>query len=797
MELGKRFVLRRVCLRLPLTLCACVCVSICLFVCVCVCVCVYRKKLTERSEASLQVSEFAVNAEGAGEKVALADLLRSSAEASRSEAALTRTHRQLKNLQAQQATLELPLSRQQTEKIQREAAFEKASKEVSRWESTVVQHQRAEQLVFPLNQQSHRPQRIEQRVSHWKSQTPLEQEVFALLHAHRQPSLDPVLTPVEEAQLQAMSLEEAQLRRAELQKARALQSYYEAKAKRERKIKSKKYHKVALKSKRKAALLQFEELCKSDPQRAAEELQKMERDRIEERMSLKHQNSGKWAKSKAIMAKYDLGARQAMQEQLELNRQLTHKPLPSSELHGDSDHDEEEAANEEQTLPDMVNEAANQRQGANPWMSMAAVMATTQQEAVTGGVNATDSEAIVSGAGGGDGEGEVRDETEVRDEEEESEEERLLGEFARRRQLRKTHDEEQQDQEPSQGPASPSTAAALDDDGGGGDEEEGDDEDGSEEEEGLMDEAAAVELNALFGRLARQGHAHSAATVITATGGTAPDATLLDEDTTRIRTLDDTHTLADTHSDSAPTQVEVDAAEPRGDVDDPAPKVKGRRKVIDLEQVLTKEASTIRVPMATPTVEDAEDEALDEQTAVIQEAFAGDDVISDFLKEKRKREEAGQPKDVDLTLPGWGQWGGLGVKSNKRRRRRFLKKAPPPAPRKDRKLPAVIISETRDASLASHQVSQLPFPFESPAQFERSVRAPLGSTWNPELAVRKLTAPRVITKAGAIIQPMSREDLAHKRPSAGKRGAPDIQLGGAENKGGQRRQGPKNKKHKT
>ena len=42
------------------------------------------------------------------------------------------------------------------------------------------------------------------------------------------------------------------------------------------------YHKVALKSKRRAAMLQFEELCNTDPQRAAEELQKMERERIRE-----------------------------------------------------------------------------------------------------------------------------------------------------------------------------------------------------------------------------------------------------------------------------------------------------------------------------------------------------------------------------------------------------------------------------------------------------------------------------------------------------------------------------------
>lgn len=32
-------------------------------------------------------------------------------------------------------------------------------------------------------------------------------------------------------------------------------------------------------------------------------------------MSLKHQNSGKWAKSKAIMAKYDLEVRDPIQDE--------------------------------------------------------------------------------------------------------------------------------------------------------------------------------------------------------------------------------------------------------------------------------------------------------------------------------------------------------------------------------------------------------------------------------------------------------------------------------------------------
>lgn len=41
-----------------------------------------------------------------------------------------------------------------------------------------------------------------------KARTPLEQEVFNLLHKNKQPVTDPLLTPVEKASLKAMSLEE-------------------------------------------------------------------------------------------------------------------------------------------------------------------------------------------------------------------------------------------------------------------------------------------------------------------------------------------------------------------------------------------------------------------------------------------------------------------------------------------------------------------------------------------------------------------------------------------------------------
>uniref|UniRef100_A0AAY4BK67 Uncharacterized protein n=1 Tax=Denticeps clupeoides TaxID=299321 RepID=A0AAY4BK67_9TELE len=552
----------------------------------------HRKKLTERSEASTQVSEFSVNAEGEGEKVKLSDLLGKMEKTPKN---LNKTKKQLKDLEKKSDTLELPLSRQEKEKIQREVAYVKTSTEVSRWESVVTQNRNAEQLVFPLIQEPSGPKRIEQVVSGWKAQTPLEQEIFSLLHCNLQPTHDPVLTPVEEASLKAMSLEEAKIRRAELQKARALQSYYEAKAKRERKIKSKKYHKVQSKAKRKEFLKKFEDLCKTDPQAALEEFKKMELLRMEERMSLKHQNSGKWAKSKVIMGKYDLVARKAMQEQLEMNKDLTQKLVVPSE-------DEEQEQEEPKALPDFVNDPEPVGDPANPWMR--------------GQLSA---EALGP---------EVSHEVE-----------RPTEQFPERK-------EEEEEEEPEN------------------------------EEEALLREF---------------------------------------EQKRRLRQSED----------------------------------KGFEPVVSEEQE-------------------------DEQTTIIKEAFAGDDVVSDFLKDKRKLEEDSMPKVVDLTLPGWGEWGGVGLKPSRFKRRKFRIKPAPLPPRKDQKLPAVIISEKRNAALAAHQVCQLPFPFTKPEQFERTICSPVGNTWNTHNVMRKLTAPKVVTQMGAIIEPIAKDDfIKDKNPSKPQ---PNLQL---------------------
>uniref|UniRef100_A0A3B1JRR9 UTP14A small subunit processome component n=1 Tax=Astyanax mexicanus TaxID=7994 RepID=A0A3B1JRR9_ASTMX len=690
-----------------------------------------RMKQTERSEASLQVSEFSVAADGAGEKVELSDLLGTM---EKTPGAPNKTKKQLKNLQNRKDTLELPLSKQETEKIQRGVAYKKSSREVSRWESVITQNQKAEQLVFPLRQDPTGHKRMEQVVAGWKARTPLEQEIFSLLHSNSQPIHDPVLTPVEEASIKAMSLEEAKIRRAELQKARALQSYYEAKARRETRSRANcEYHRVQKKAKRRDFLKQFEEMVKTDPDAALEELKRMELSRMQERMTLKHQNSGKWAKAKAIMAKYDHSARKAMQEQLEINKDLTQKLAVPSE-----DEDEEKNGDEEAgALPDFVNDPEPILDPVNPWMR--------------GKLSKEEPEP----------------EEEEEEEEEENEEEKLLREFERKRKLREDEDDdlvpvpqEEENQSKSLNISSLQNDKVDEDDK---DEEE-------EEEEEEEAEEVVSEFNSLFNRLMKSN-----------TTPAVPDQNegeeLLDEGLVRVQTMEDLEALRKDRTNEANQEASVPATDtptaPES-ASEPPNKKKRRRKEIDLKKVLTKQATVVKVPLA-PTVleeEEEEEEVHTEQAAIIKEAFAGDDVISDFLKDKRKQEEAGRPKVVDLTLPGWGEWGGLGLKPSKNKRRKFRKKVAPPPPRQDKKLPAVIISEKRDASVAAHQVSQLPFPFQNPTQFESCVRTPIGQTWNTQTTVRKLTAPRVVTKMGAIIEPMSREDLVPKQKSnEAKRGA--------------------------
>jgi U3 small nucleolar RNA-associated protein 14 len=77
------------------------------------------------------------------------------------------------------------------------------------------------------------------------------------------------------------------------------------------------------------------------------------------------------------------------------------------------------------------------------------------------------------------------------------------------------------------------------------------------------------------------------------------------------------------------------------------------------------------MPMTTKRVEtETEPQKTEEHRMNIQEAFADDDVLAEFEKDKAETIERDRPKAIDLSLPGWGEWAGSGVTVNKRKKRK-------------------------------------------------------------------------------------------------------------------------------
>lgn len=113
-------------------------------------------------------------------------------------------------------------------------------------------------------------------------------------------------------------------------------------------------------------------------------------------------------------------------------------------------------------------------------------------------------------------------------------------------------------------------------------------------------------------------------------------------------------------------------------------------------------------------------------------------------------------------LPGWGSWTGKNIKVSKRKQKRFILKFPVDKPRKDENKGDVILFEGGNQRIRNHLVSDLPYPFESVADYETSIRAPIGRLFVTEKSHKKLTEPAIQTKMGQIIEPMSEDALLTK-----------------------------------
>lgn len=254
-------------------------------------------KKTSRTEPSLQVSEYHLSKPGAGAKgtIQLNNLVKSLNKTSTH----TEFAKKISKVRRKVKTLPKPLEKPQEQRIKRSVGFENLKKTLDKWEPLIHANEAAEQIKFPLQKNVNLGQHTTSTLmSRFRIKSELELELEKTLPKVQEPE-------VVEENVFKMTMEEMLKHRKESAKLRAQQSYREAKARRQSKIKSKKYHRIQRREKVKQQLKEFEYLQQNDPEAALAKLEEIEKARAEERMSLRHKSTGKWAQSKQIRAKYD------------------------------------------------------------------------------------------------------------------------------------------------------------------------------------------------------------------------------------------------------------------------------------------------------------------------------------------------------------------------------------------------------------------------------------------------------------------------------------------------------------
>ncbi|CAA2976698.1 U3 small nucleolar RNA-associated 14 [Olea europaea subsp. europaea] len=146
-----------------------------------------------------------------------------------------------------------------------------------------------------------------------------------------------------------------------------------------------------------------------------------------------------------------------------------------------------------------------------------------------------------------------------------------------------------------------------------------------------------------------------------------------------------------------------------------------------------------------------------QQRDLVARAFANDNVVSEFQETKRREIEADAPQDVDETIPGWGSWGGKGVRKSKNSKK-FIKHVPgiSAEERKDAGLAHVIINEKRDKKASKYLSKDLPYPYTNATQHEYALRQPLGPEFQTAATHRAHTRPKVLVRVGQIIEPIAK-----------------------------------------
>lgn len=243
-----------------------------------------------------------------------------------------------------------PVSRIISERTKREVHYKDQKQNVKNWAPVVQENRKAESLDFRPKASDTKINK-EDMVSKFEPETDFEKEIHAVLESVGAADESAILKKEEEDWNISkgidddlgegkLTLEQYEKRQGQLAKMRALMFYEEQKRHHINKIKSKKYRKIRKNQRDRLKDADMKDALEAGDDELLKELkEKEEKERMEERMTLAHKNTSKWAKRQLRRGKaLDVGTRQALSAQVQKGQDLRNK---MKSIRGSNDSDSE------------------------------------------------------------------------------------------------------------------------------------------------------------------------------------------------------------------------------------------------------------------------------------------------------------------------------------------------------------------------------------------------------------------------------------------------------------------------
>ncbi|KAJ2723401.1 hypothetical protein GGI07_002676 [Coemansia sp. Benny D115] len=717
-------------------------------------------------------------------------------------AAETQKNREIRKLREQVTKLErstkksgagvvaAPLAKRLQDQVDRKVAYSKTKKSLNEWQPAVDAQRAAEHVVFQDEKARFNltTAGIVSSAANGQDKSSMESQIASILAESGMS--EEQQRQYEELELKEVSAEEIRKRQKELRMMRELMFRSEQKAKRLAKIKSKAYRRILKKDKARAQDKALEKIREDDPEVYAMLMEKRAQDRAEERITLRHKNTSKWSREMASRSHGDADRQQAIRDQLEQHEALKRKihDVGSDEELSDVENGRQGANNYDDSDSD-ANDGTFEDLRGRALRNIEAEMDQEDNDAIADDAphKALFSMKFMQNAAQRRREEAQRDAQMMRDEFEslqaDVDEDGNALSISRAKKGGKKDTASSSDMAPGRMSF------------GGGLKKRGNDAQQQQQQDGEVDGDDADSSTTLSKRV-RLNEAGQVSQVASGTGhrvrlaepmtvsaasknGEASDAASnpwLSEEAGASSGQRRSGKMNQISKDSS--KADKLSAHLRAKRSDMVVEAGGPEESVILDVTKT-------LPLERPAAADDVDSDPEEQDGIrlqsirgkkkktnpnafaqrdlVEQAFAEDDIVdAEFAAEKAQIMEEDAPKTEDLTLPGWGSWGGTGLKAKKGK---VVKKIPGGVEknkRTDSKLGKVIIDQRTLKSSYKYCSSNVPFPFYTPEQYEETLQVPLGKDWNTTKSHSKMIKPRILTKAGQIIAPMTIPSKKHQ-----------------------------------